>query len=232
MLTPIQVYRGLRAVVRVASDPTRLDEVFVLADMAEESPQLAKLVDDIRKSPLGARVLRERPRLGRVDLDELGELAPGTLGRAYAEFMRERGIVHENLLLIDGERELDFVRNHLRETHDIWHVATGFDTDVAGELGLQAFYLAQFSGPLPVLLLAVGMINTLFRAMSDSDRRMQAIARGWLLGRRAHPLFGTRWADHWARPLKDLRGELGIDVERIEQFMAESEPSELFVQAA
>jgi ubiquinone biosynthesis protein Coq4 len=32
------------------------------------------------------------------------------------------------------------------ETHDIWHVVTGFHTDVAGELGLQAFYLAQFPG--------------------------------------------------------------------------------------
>ena len=44
--------------------------------------------------------------------------------------------------------DFDYVRAHLRETHDVWHPVTGFDTDVAGELGLQAFYLAQFQAPL------------------------------------------------------------------------------------
>ena len=72
---------------------------------------------------------------------------------------------------------------HMRETHDIWHVATGFGTDVAGELGLQAFYLAQLKAPLSTLLLSVGMLNTFLYAMDDRDWRMRNIVRGWLMGK-------------------------------------------------
>ena len=36
-----------------------------------------------------------------------------------------------------------FVSHRLHETHDIIHVLTGFGTDLVGEMGLQAFALAQ-----------------------------------------------------------------------------------------
>jgi ubiquinone biosynthesis protein COQ4 len=232
MMTPIQMFRGARAMVRITMDPTRLEEVFVLADLAEESPELQRMLEDIRKDPQLARTLDEKPRLGRVDLEELGKLPAGTLGRAYSEFMRARGLAHEDLLLVEGEREIDFLRNHLRETHDLWHVATGFDTDVAGELGVQAFYLAQFQGPLPIVLISAGLLNTLFRAMDDSGRRIHAIARGWILGRRARALFGMRWADRWSQPLEDLRRDFAIDIASVDAFLADRGPEAALRAAA
>jgi ubiquinone biosynthesis protein Coq4 len=33
-----------------------------------------------------------------------------------------------------------YVLSHLYEMHDLWHAVIGFETDVAGELALQAFY--------------------------------------------------------------------------------------------
>lgn len=220
MITPIQIFRGVRAVARLTMDPTRLDEVFVLADMSEESPEIERMLEAIRSDPTFSKALFDRPRLGHVDLDALATLPEGTVGREYAEFMRARGLSHDDLLLVEGEGEMDFVRNHLRETHDIWHVATGFDTDVAGELGLQAFYLAQLAGPLPVLLLTVGMLNTLFRAMPDARRRLDAIARGWLLGKRARTLFGVAWAERWAQPVEAFRREHAIDVDGVDAILA------------
>jgi len=221
MLSPLKLFRGVRAMVRITMDPTRLEEVFVLANLAEESPELARLVEQIRQDPRFADAMRERPRLGRVDQDALAALPEGTLGRAYADFMGARGLRHEDLELVRGERDVDWVRNHLRETHDLWHVATGFDTDVAGELGVQAVYLAQFAGPLPLVLLTAGMLNTLVRERGDATRRLDAIARGWLLGKRARPLFGLAWAARWERPLEDLRRELGLDLARVDDFLAD-----------
>jgi ubiquinone biosynthesis protein Coq4 len=221
VLTPIQIFRGVRAVARLTTDPTRLDEVFVLADLAEESPELERMLEAARSDPAWSKALAERPRLGRVDLDALALLPEGTIGRGYADFMRARGLSHEDLLLVEGEGELDFVRNHLRETHDIWHVATGFDTDVAGELGLQAFYLAQLEGPLPVLLLTVGMLHTLFRAMPDARRRMDTIARGWRLGKRERPLFGVAWAERWRQPVEAFRREHAIDPDAVDAILAD-----------
>jgi len=232
VITPWKAFEALRAVVRITLDPTNLDEVFVLADLSEESPQLEKILEEVKADPRFAAVMRERPRLGHVDQEALGELPDGTLGERYAAFMRVRGLRHENLQLVEGESDLSFLRNHMRETHDLWHVATGFHTDVAGELGLQAFYLAQFKGPLPVVLLAVGMINTYFRGMDDADRRLAAIVRGWLLGKRADDLFGLRWADHWATPLAELRERLGLDLDAVDAIVREADPEVALAVAA
>lgn len=232
MIGPIQAFRAARAIVRVTLDPTQLDEVFVLADLSEESPKLHALVEELRADPAYAPILRAKPRLGAVDLDALSRLPEGTVGHAYARFMRERGLEHEDLLLVDGERDVDWLRNHMRETHDLWHVATGFDTDVAGELGVQAFYLSQFDGPLPILLLAIGMLNTLFRANDDTDRRMAAIVRGWLLGRRSRSLFGLAWAERWEQPLEALRRELALDLDAVDAIVAERGPEAALSEAA
>jgi len=221
MLSPIKMLRGLRAVARITLDPTNLPEVFVLVELTERSPQTERLVAELRTDPSFARAMRERPRLGRLDLDALAALPAGTVGHAYAEFMTSRGLRHEDLELVEGESDFDWVRNHLRETHDLWHVLTGFDTDVAGELGAQAVYLAQLASPLPTLLLTVGMLNTLLRAMDDSTRRIEAIARGWLIGKRARPIFGLDWRAWLDRPLDELRRELGIDLASVDELLAE-----------
>jgi ubiquinone biosynthesis protein Coq4 len=89
-------------------------------------------------------------------------------------------------------------------------VATGFDTDVAGELGLQAFYLAQFPARLAALLLGIGFINTFAYSFDDKDARMDAVVRGWQLGKAARPFIGVRWSELWELPLTDVRTQLGI----------------------
>lgn len=232
MLNPLAIVRALRSMLRITLDPTRLDEVFVLASLAEESDELTQLVAQLRSDPQFAEAMQTQPRLGRVDQDALGRLPEGTFGRAYADFMRARGLRHEDLVLVEGGRDVDFVRNHMRETHDLWHVVTGFDTDVAGELGVQAVYLSQFASMLPVMLLTVGMVNTLVRDRDDAQRRIEAVARGWLIGKRAQPLFGVDWAARWEQPLETLRRELELDVAAVDAFMTEKDPVQILAAAA
>lgn len=229
---PLDVLKTARAMVRIVADPTRLDEVFVLADLSEKSPQLHEMIATLRKDPEVAAIFDAKPRLGPVDQEALARLPEGTVGRAYAEFMKARGLRHEDLKLVDGEADMDWIRNHLRETHDLWHVVTGFDTDVAGELGLQAYYLAQFEGPLPILLLTVGMLNTLIKAQGDARHRVNAIARGWVLGQRSRSLFGLRFADRWEQPLAELREEFGVDLEAVDAFLAGTPAERVLAKAA
>jgi ubiquinone biosynthesis protein Coq4 len=105
---------------------------------------------------------------------------------------------------------------YLYDTHDVWHVVTGFSTDVAGELGLQAFYLAQFPATLAGMILLAGFANTLFLNFEDRDARMTAITRGWLLGKRASSLFGVRWSDLWSTPLSEVRAQLHLDLPAVD----------------
>jgi ubiquinone biosynthesis protein Coq4 len=104
-----------------------------------------------------------------------------------------------------------FIRTHIYDTHDVWHVMTGFGVDIAGELGLQAFCAAQTPYALPTLILAMGFLNTAMYGLSDCERRMNAVSRGWQMGLRAKPLFGIPWDDHWGRPLDELRREFAIE---------------------
>ena len=92
----------------------------------------------------------------------------------------------------------------------MWHAVTGFATDVAGELGLQSFYAAQLPGGLPLMLLATGFLNTALFAHHDRERRLDAVTRGWEMGRRAKPLFGVPWASLWGHPLGEVRAMLNV----------------------
>lgn len=216
MVGKAKAFRGL---VRLTKDPTQLNEVFQIAEGFETQERAAKIMAGFRDDPQHAAALRDRPRIGHLDLPSMKHFAPGTLGRAVHDELTRLGIDPKDIVLPNVVTEFDYVRAHMRETHDIWHVVTGFDTDVAGELGLQAFYFAQFRAPLPPLLLSVGMMNTILYAMEDGDRRMHAIVRGWLMGRAAQTFFGVRWAEMFDLPLVEVRRRLRVDIEGVEAAM-------------
>lgn len=201
------------ASLRLVKDPNRLDEVFTIFDKLRDTNRtmLQEVADDARQTPTGASALKELPRIGKIDPAQLVKLPPGTLGRAHAEFLLLRNLDPSALPMKEAHDEPSYVEAHLYETHDVWHTVTGFETDVAGELGLQAFYLAQMPGKLPTALLAVGFLNTLLYAFGDRFRRMDAIVQGYRLGRRAQRLFGVRWAELWTTPLSEVRRRLEIE---------------------
>jgi ubiquinone biosynthesis protein Coq4 len=124
--------------------------------------------------------------------------------------MRDNGLDPAALPRYEISDEASYFRAHLYDTHDIWHVVTGFHTDVAGELGLQAFYAAQIHGKVPLAILAGGMLNTFLYASEDHSARLSAIAEGWLLGSKARPLFGVDWDALWATPLAEVRERFGL----------------------
>jgi ubiquinone biosynthesis protein Coq4 len=214
---PLATIRLVWSAVRLVRDPSRLEEIFKIADTVE-SPEVAReLETEFRKTPEYAKALAERPRVGSIDVGELLKLPEGTLGRTYAEFMRQNNLDPEDIEINKVNSDFDYIRAHFRETHDLWHVVTGFRTDVASELGLQAFSLAHFNAPLSVMLLGLGMINMMLFEMNDREARMAAIARGWILGKRSRPLFGYRWRENFHRPLVDVQRELGIDAALVDR---------------
>ena len=205
--------RLLRAFAQVARDPRRLDQVFALADAGLADDVIEPILASIRAHEQGAAALRDRPRLDTPPLDELARLPKGTLGHTYAAHARANGIDPAKLPRRAALDERSYFLPHLIETHDVWHVVGGFDTDVAGELGLMSFYAAQSPGKVPVLIIIAGLVATARTGMHDKDRRMEAIARGWDRGRRAKPLFGARWSEMWVLPLVEVRRRFNVIVE-------------------
>jgi ubiquinone biosynthesis protein Coq4 len=214
--------RGARAVVDLVRSPTRLDRVYdvVQVQAALYPSGLTRIHEIFVSSPQGAAAIREKRRI-RVDLNYLCSLPPGTLGRVYGDHMRANGLDPDELP-DNGDRaskasnlpfaeDILFIRAHIYDTHDVWHVVTGFGTDIAGELGLQAFVGAQYPYALPAFLLGIGFLNAAMFGTGDLTRRLDAISRGWEIGRRARPLFGVRWDEMWTRPLDEVRRALEVE---------------------
>lgn len=201
---------GLSAYSTLVRDPNKLEKVFALRDHIADEVTLRAMLEHFRKDARGREALATRPRIGRVNLDELAALPADTLGGTFARNMRAYKLDPSALPLREDHDELSYLDAHLYETHDVWHTVTGFGVDVAGELGLQAFYAAQFPAKLSYAIMSAGLLNTMLVAMDDADRRMDAIAEGWAIGRNAKPFFGVRWADWWARPLSEVRAELSV----------------------
>lgn len=203
--------RALWSFVDLVRHPDHLDRVFEISDrmVKRRTEVLDVMRDHFRRDPTGAAALRDKARLD-VDLDALAKLPEGTLGRTFADHMRANGLDPKSIPSLASSDELEFIRAHLYETHDVWHAVTGFRTDVAGELGLQAFYAAQAPGGLPWMLMAMGFLNTALYAMDDRERRLGAISRGWEMGRAAKPLFGVRWDQLWSAPIEEVRRSLGV----------------------
>jgi ubiquinone biosynthesis protein Coq4 len=213
---PLRVLMMGRAWWRIVRDTSRLDEVFALADSLASPTVLGMIVDAFRQTPEGAHALETRPRLGPLDLPSLRRLPPNTFGRAFVDHLDGNGLDPNALPTRPADDEATYVQAHLFETHDVWHALTGFGADVAGELGLQAFYLAQFPARLSAAILSAGLANTMLFAFDDRDRRMDAIVRGWTLGRRARSVLGVDWSKLWTADLGDVRRSFGVDVDGVD----------------
>ncbi|AKU94650.1 hypothetical protein AKJ09_01314 [Labilithrix luteola] len=206
---PIRAAKALYSLAALVRDPNRLGQVFEMADALSTPEVIDKMAAALARDPQGDRALDERPRID-VDLQELKRCPEGSLGRAFADTMIAQGLDPKDIPPLQSPDRATYVRAHLYETHDVWHTVTEFGTTWPEEIGLQAFYLAQIPGPLPAVLLAVGCLRVALFEMSARGAMMDAVARGWEMGKSARPLFGVRWNDLWNTPLDEVQAMLGV----------------------
>lgn len=165
---------------------------------------------ELRADPRTAAAFERRPRIGRLDLETLGRLPAGTLGYVFANYVNERGLNPYLFEPMPDATDGEYVMAHLLETHDIWHIVTGSETDVAGEFRLVSFYAAQTGLSSASMLLTLGFANTTLFAPDELPSRIQAVSDGWQLGKRSQPLFGTDWNALWDVPLSEVRRRFAL----------------------
>ncbi len=211
---PIDLARLGIAFVRLVRDPNQLEQVFKLADLSDPALD-ARMITQMEARGFG-QVLAARRRLGPVDLPTLSSYPAGSLASVFAAHMQKANLDPAAIPTLNAPSAIRYMQAHLYETHDLWHAATGFGVDIAGELGLQGFYAAQNDDPFPVALITAGLLNTLLFAFDDARPRLQAITEGWCLGRAARPLFGYPWQDRWSTPIAEVRAELGLPTDGVQ----------------
>jgi ubiquinone biosynthesis protein Coq4 len=205
--------RALGALRAVLADPNQTDRVLEFSTLANAGRRGDRL-DRFFQHPVGQRLYAERRAIDStsVDLDVLAALPAGTLGHAYAAFMRAHGITPH---IFDGapqevrDERASYVMQRMRQTHDLWHVVMNVETDPAGEIALQAFTFAQLRAPSSGILAALGAL----RALPVSRRVLRDAIALYRIGLRAERFAVFAWEDHWATPLADVRRLLGVPIE-------------------
>lgn len=210
-----QPRRAFSALRKLIDDPTETAHVFTIIEALAGSAPL-RVHKRFTSDPGGRRLLASRPNLiaHLADRARLEALPEGTLGRAYLRFIDREGITPDGLVeaSIDGENgrwrsmgdEIAWITNRLRDTHDLWHVVTGYGGDVLGETALLGFSAAQTTNP-GVALMALAATLRAF-----SGEVAQKVLHAFRDGRRAAWLVAVEWETLLAEPLEDVRRRFDI----------------------
>lgn len=198
-------YGALRDLLDDPDDTTRVFVLGLLVSRPSYPQFLARLTMDDR----GGRLLRERPSIDTksVDFDRLRTLPETTLGGAYVRYLDARGLDPDLFQAPPGLPEVPtYVSKRMRQVHDLWHVLTEYDTDVRGEVALQAFTYGQTNAPSALLITIGGLLR-----FGARDRSLWPMAiDGFRRGRAAEFLAPLWLEEMWDRPLDEIRRELGI----------------------
>ncbi len=209
--------RAWKAIKVLVADSDRTDQVFELLE-ALEGPTDERAFREFASHPEGRRLLEEKPSLLRVlsDRDFLRSLSEESFGRAYLRFAEKSGIDAQGLVeaeiagsheaAADRRPDLRWLTDRGRDSHDLWHVLTGYGTDEAGEVALLAFTYASYPNPgIAVILLTAALIGPKTLTLQWERYLWQAYRRGTQAD-----LDFARYEDWLPLPLEEVRRKASI----------------------
>lgn len=225
--------RAGNALKKLIRNPDDLPQVFTLVD-ALQGASLQRLYDRFQSSAEGRELLKAEPDLVPLltDRDALRKMPAGSLAHAYLAFVESEGISAEGIVeaALKGERNADdhlsWVRDRMRDTHDLWHAVTGYRGDVLGELSILGFILAQNFHPGVLTILSAAFVKGWLR--EDAWLVVDAYARG----KRSAWLPAVKWEELLPRPLEEVRALLKVGAPREYRPVRSSELREKGVIAA
>ena len=215
------VPRALRAMRALVKDPEDLPQVFTIAESLSGNT-IFRLAKRFGESDSGRRLLAEQPDIvdHLADRDALARAPEGSLARAYLAFVTREGISADGIreasqagshgVGADWPQDVRWVRERMRDTHDLWHVVTGYAGDLVGETALLAFTFAQTGNPALAMIAGVGTLK-LSGIPGGGRQARHAVVDGLRRGRRAAWLPEQPWESLLREQLDDVRARLRID---------------------
>lgn len=211
---------GLSALAALLKDPNDTAQGFRLLEALDpliHHRELARM----RTSPIGLQLLEDKPRLLNMlrDTAALDALPEGSLGRAYRAWCASEGIHPDGFVAIGeagseacsiADEQVRYAAYRHRDSHDLWHVVYGCRADLLGEAAILGFTLGQTRSPGMAVLLAGGLLHSLTIGWKQGASMRRLAWRGLQDGIRARPLAPVPWEEWLARPLADVRADLGI----------------------
>ena len=204
-----------RALQRLLHDKDATEEVFeIMRALNGDSTRRGydKLLSTLEGGQLAFR--REDLAAKLSDRAWLATLPADSLGGVYRDFTDNGGISPAGLVAVSNqvmtgfEHPVAWYGRRIRDSHDLWHVVTGYGLDSLGEACLVAFSYAQ-TRSLGWAFIAVGAAFKSRKAPTKQPY-VGAIREGFARGRTAAWLPGVDWIAMLPQPIEAVRAQLGL----------------------
>lgn len=169
-------------------------------------------------TPQGGRLAAQQLELARRFSDRawVASFAPGTVGATYRQFLDTTGYSADGLVEVsrlndeaDVQHPYAWFGRRSRDTHDIWHVLTGYRADESlGEAALVAFSYAQLGGLGWAFIGGAASLKSL--RVTKGTLFAKAVWEGYRRGRKAKWLAGEDYEALMHEPLEAARERLNI----------------------
>ena len=210
---------AFHAMGQLLSDPNDTTQVFKIM-RALNAGTAQKNYNRLLQTAQGGRLAYERLELIErlMNCEWLNQFAPGSVGAAYRAFLDKTGYSANGLAEIGNqvhgttariEHPYAWFGRRMRDSHDIWHVLTGYQADdPLGELCLVAFTYAQTRGTGWGFIALMGALKS-FRE-KGGKRVRTAVREGYRHGKEAAWLHSEDFEKLFAEPLEAARARLNI----------------------
>lgn len=204
--------------------------IVVIAAMSGNSNE--RLFGRFKRSPRGKKILEERRDLYDVlcDRERLLAMPAGSLGHTICEWFIREDIGAEGLAgaseaaskqfpdrPVNADEEARIFGTRLLNLHDVFHVLTGYDRDMRGEMAVLAFTVPQTWNTGIAYLVWRSFIHNGWS--SDAG---QLIRQGLLRGLRAKWLVDQDWESLFEQPIDAVRDQLRIGAPPVYEQMRSS----------
>jgi ubiquinone biosynthesis protein COQ4 len=213
---PFKALSHFRKLIADKEDTAQVFDIFDCLPRKGFVPDAKAFVERAR----GKSLMQSEPFLPPIldDHASILKLPEGSVGRAYVDFMRREGLSAAGLVA-ESERmgrpvyddQLQWYINRLRDTHDLFHVLTGYGRDALGEQCVLGFTYGQNRNLGNLFISYLGGLE-LKRKVKVKAPVMAAIRQGQRYGTAAPSLIDEDIRALLAEPLEAARKRLGIGV--------------------
>lgn len=214
-IRPLKAWRHFRKLIANKEDT---EQVFHIMEALRDK-RFGRSAEAFFKTAEGGRVLAERPYLPDLldDHDRLRRLPEGSVGRAYVDFMEREGLTAQGLVdeysKFGAQQKFndlaEIYGDRMRDTHDLFHVLTGYGRDALGEQCVLAFSYSQ-SPSWGTLFIAWAGAREIRKNASVSYPVYAAVREGQRNGKLAELIGHQNIEALLAEPLEAARQRLGI----------------------
>ena len=206
---------AIRKLMANGDDTTQVFRIMRALNVGNAPMNYARLI----ASEKGGRIAYDRVELAQRFSDPafVASFAPGTVGAAYRHFLETTGYSADGLVAVsklepsedDLAHPYAWFGRRVRDTHDIWHVLTGYQADESmGEAALVAFSYAQVGGLGWAFIGGAAALKSM--KVTGSRLFAKAVWEGYRNGRKAKWVSGEDYLELLHEPLDAARTRLGI----------------------